>query len=314
VRRWIERWNAYWFPDTSTLSLAIIRIIAVGAQLFWFFPPLHNQITLLEKNAHFIQPQVLIRIVAAIVPRELLFTPQAFTIFYWLVVAAGFAALIGLCTRVSLFAFACGVWIIIAHWYSYGDFHHESAVFCIFLLLLAFTPAGYRLSVDALIRRRRNRPTPELVDTGIWPLKVAHVLLALTYFTAGIAKVIVGGPQWVNGYTLRHFVFADAISRGFPFGVWLAQQHTVSIALSVFSLLFELFFFLSLVFPRTGPFFFLSGIGFHIGLYLSAGHDFFSHIVLLFLLFLFIQPDWLRAWLAGHVAVRRRLQSRPALT
>jgi hypothetical protein len=314
VRRWIERWNAYWFPETSTLSLAIIRIIAVGAQLFWFFPPLHNQITLLEKNAHFIQPQMLIRIVAAIVPRELLFTPRAFTIFYWLVVAAGIAALIGLCTRVSLFAFALGVWIIIAHWYSYGDFHHESAVFCIFLLLLAFTPAGYRLSVDALIRRRRNQPAPELVATGIWPLKVAHVLLALTYGTAGIAKVIVGGPDWVNGYTLRHFVFSDAISRGFPFGVWLAQHHAVSVALSVFTLLFELLFFLSLVFPRTAPFFFLSGIGFHIGLYLSAGHDFFSHLVLLFLLFLFIQPDWLRAWLASHVAVRRRLQSRPALT
>jgi Vitamin K-dependent gamma-carboxylase len=314
VRRWIDRWNTYWFPESSTLSLAVIRIIAVGAQLFWFFPPLHNQITLLEKNTHFIQPQMLIRIVAAIVPRELLFTPSAFTIFYWLVVAAGFAALIGLCTRISLFVFALGVWIIIAHWYSYGDFHHESAVFCIFLLLLAFTPAGYRLSIDALIRRRWKRPTPATVATAIWPLKVAHVLLALTYFTAGIAKVIVGGTQWVNGYTLQNYVFSDAISRGFPFGIWLAQQHTLSIALSVFTLFLELFFFLSLVFPRTAPFFFLGAFGFHIGLYMAAGHDFFSHMVLLFLLFLFIQPDWLRAWLAGHVAVRRRLQSRPALT
>jgi len=230
------------------------------------------------------------------------------------VVLAGFAALIGLLTRLSLFVFALGVWIIIAHWYSYADIHHESAVFCIFLLLLAFTPAGNRLSIDALIRRRRNITTPDVVDTGIWPLKVAHVLLALTYFTAGLAKVVVGGPQWVNGYTLQSYILSDAIPRGFPFGVWLAQQHTLCVALSVFTLLFELFFFLSLIFPRTAPFFFLNGIAFHIGLYLAAGHDFFSHMVLMFLLFVFVQPDWLREWLSHHVAVRRRLQSRPALT
>jgi hypothetical protein len=230
------------------------------------------------------------------------------------VVAAGLAALIGFLTRLSLFVFALGVWIIIAHWYSYGDFHHESAVFCIFLLLLAFTPAGSRLSLDALIRRHRSRPVPDTTDTAIWPLKVAHVLLALTYFTAGIAKVVVGGVDWVNGYTLQNYVFSDAIARGFPFGVWLAQQHTISIALSVFTLIFELFFFLSLVLPWTAPLFFLTGIGFHIGLYLAAGHDFFSHMVLLFLLLLFIQPEWLRAWLGSHVAVRRGLQSRPALT
>jgi hypothetical protein len=314
VNRWIERWNAYWFPETSALSLAVIRIIAVGAQLFWFFPPLHNQINLLEKNSHFVQPQMLIRIVSAIVPRELLFTPAAFTVFYSAVVVAGFAALIGLLTRLSLFVFALGVWIIIAHWYSYADFHHESAVFCIFLLLLAFAPAGNRLSIDALIRRRRNITTPDVVDTGIWPLKVAHVLLALTYFTAGIAKVVVGGPQWVNGYTLQNYILSDAIPRGFPFGVWLAQQHTLCVALSVFTLLFELFFFLSLIFPRTAPFFLLNGIAFHIGLYLAAGHDFFSHMVLMFLLLVFVQPDWLREWLSHHVAVRRRLQSRPALT
>ena len=314
MNRWIERWNAYWFPETSALSLAVMRIIAVGAQLFWFFPPLHDQIMLLEKNSHFVQPQLLIRIVSAIVPRELLFTPSAFTIFYWLVVVAGFAALVGFLTRLSLFVFALGVWIIIAHWYSYAGFHHESAVFGIFLFLLAFTPAGNRLSIDSWLRRRRNRPTAETVDTGIWPLKVAHILLALTYFTAGIAKVIFGGTQWMNGYTLQNYILGDAIPRGFPFGVWLAQQHTLCVVLSIFTILFELFFFLSLVFPRTAPFFFLNGIAFHIGLYLAAGHDFFSHMVLFLLLFLFIQPEWLRQWLGRHIAVRRRLQTRPALT
>lgn len=297
--RWLERWDGHWFPPTSTLDLAIIRILAVAGQLFWFFPPLHDQITLLRKNTEFLEPQLLIRVVAAVIPRDLLFTPSAFTVFYWAVVVAGLAALLGIFTRAAIFLFALGVWIIIAHWYSYADFHHESAVFCIFLLLLAFTPAGERLSVDALRRRRRGRAgespaTAPMTDMGIWPLKVAHVLLALTYFTAGMSKVIVGGPRWINGYTLQNYIFGDALARGFPFGIWLGQQHTLAVALSVFTILFEVFFFVSLLLPRTAPFFFLSGIMFQVGLYAAAGHDFFSHMLLMFLLLLFLDPAWWR--------------------
>jgi hypothetical protein len=82
VKRWIDRWNAYWFPTTTTRHLAICRIIAVGAQLFWFFPSMDYQFNFLEKNSEFIAPQVLIRAIAAIVPRVVFFTSSAFTALY----------------------------------------------------------------------------------------------------------------------------------------------------------------------------------------------------------------------------------------
>jgi hypothetical protein len=127
---------------------------------------------------------------------------------------------------------------------------------------------------------------------AMWPLKVGHVLLAITYFSAGISKMIAGGFRWMNGYTLQDYVFADAMQRGFPFGVWLGQHHTLAVFFSVFTVLFELTFFLSLVLPRTAPFYFLNGLLFQIGLYAAAGHDFFPHMVLLFLLLLFVEPGW----------------------
>lgn len=206
----------------------------------------------------------------------------------------------GLFTRVSLFLFALGTWIFIAHGYSYGDRHHPEAVFAIFLMVLAFAPSGESFSLDALIRRRRagagQQAKEARVDTAMWPLKLAHVLLAMTYFSTGLTKMVFGGPQWLNGYTLQAYTFVDAINRDIPLGIWVGQQYPLALALSFFTIIFELFFFLSLFFTKAAPFIFIVGIFFQLGLYFTAGHPFFQHIVLLTLLLLFVTPQWWQAW------------------
>ena len=310
VKRWIERWNVYWFPTTTTLSLSISRIVAVAAQLFWFFPNLDYNLNLLVNNTEFMDPQPLIRAISAIVPRAVFFTPTVLTAIYWITVVAGITALVGLFTRTSLFVFALGIWFFVSHAYSYADIHHNEAVFCIFLLALAFAPSGKSLSLDALTRRRRARlvsnsaeesKESERVDTAMWPLKLAHVLLAMTYFSTGMSKLIDGGPAWMNGYTLQIYTFGDAMNREIPFGIWLAQQHTLAIGLSVFTILIETFFFVSLILPRTAPFIFIGALLFQIGLFVTAGHNFFQHMVLLVLLLLFINPEWWRSWWNKYV-------------
>ena len=298
MSRWIERWNAYWFPPASLRHLAICRIVAVAAQLLWFFPNLDEHVNLIRKNTGFIDPQVLIRAIAAIVPPEKLFTPGAITAIYWGTAAVGLLALVGLFTRVSLFLFAAGSWFFVAHLFSYGDRHHTEALFCIYLLLLAFAPSGERLSLDALIRRRTGRVEDggDLSDLAIWPLKVVHVLLAFTYFSAGMSKMIHSGFRWLNGYTLQSHAFGDALQRGHPLGVWLAQQHELAIVLSVFTIVLELFFWVSLFTPRWAPLFILTALGFQVGLWVTAGYDFFQHMVQLGLLLLFLYPGWWREY------------------
>lgn len=291
--RWIERWNAYWFPATPLLHLAICRIVAVATQLFWFPPDLAEHVNLLEKNTEFIEPQLIVRIISAIVPPGTFFTPSVITALYWITFGAGILALVGLFTRASLFVFTIGTWVFVAHLFSYGDRHHTEALFCIFLLLLALAPSGDRLSIDALLRRRRDAPEADgLSEMAIWPLKVMHVLFAMTYFSAGMSKLIHSGARWLNGYTLRGHTFGDALERGHPLGIWLAQQHELAVALSVFTILIEVFFFVSLFVPRFAPLFILAALGFQIGLYASAGYDFFQHIVLLVLLLFFLRPEW----------------------
>ena len=303
LKRWVDRWNAYWYPTTSTLNLGLCRILAVAAQLFLFRPRLDYQIDLLEKNSAFIDPQPIIRAITAVVSREVFFTRPVFTALYCLFVVAGIAALIGIFTRASLLFFALVNLILISHNYSYADVHHREALFAIFLTLLALSPAGESLSVDSLIRRRRERwvsgsmGVAGRADTAMWPLKLTHVLLAMTYFSTGITKLLSGGLRWINGYTLQIDLFSDAMARNRPLGIWLAGHHTLCVLLSVATILFELFFFVSLLLPRAAPFFFLSGMLFHTGLFITAGHPFFEHIFLNGLLLLFLDPEWFQTWL-----------------
>jgi vitamin K-dependent gamma-carboxylase-like protein len=296
--RLVDRWNRYWFPESSSLYLSISRIVMVATQLFWLSRPLSEHLNLVEKNRDFINPQLLTSVFAAVLPRDVFFTRSGFTLLYGGIALAGIAALVGLFTRVSLFVFALGTWILVTHVYSFGDRHHPEAVFAIVLLALAFAPSGRRLSLDAFLRRRPHPSTeaPERLDTAMWPLKLAHVLLAMTYFSTGVSKLILGGPQWLNGYTLQSHTFTEAINRDIPLGIWLGQQHGLAIVLSIMTIMLETFFFVSLILPWTAPFIFTAAFFFQLGLLLTAGHVFFEHMVLLVLLLLFIRPEWWQNW------------------
>lgn len=298
MQRWIDHWNRYWFPTTTTLNLARCRIIAVAATLYWLGPKLPGYINLATKNSEFIDPQVIIRAITFIIPRSVLFTPQGLTALYWITVIAGITALVGFFTRSSLFIFTLGIWIFIGHRYSYADVHHTESLFAIFLMSLAFAPSGNSLSIDGLIRRYRARrgsnatEPPERSALAMWPLKLAHVLLAMTYFSTGASKLLAGGLGWMNGYTVQIYTFGDAMGRDRALGIWLAQYHTLGVFMGAFTVLFELFFFVSLIRPRTAPFFFLTAILFHVGLFVLMGHPFYGHVLMNAMLLAFLQPGW----------------------
>jgi hypothetical protein len=284
--------------------------VAVGAQLFWFYPNLAEHVNLLQKNEEFIHPQLITRILVAVFSRDAVFNPGTFTLLYWGTFAVGLLALAGLFTRVSLFLFATGTWIFVAHLFSYGDRHHTEALFAIFLMLLALAPSGERLSVDGLIRRwRTGEAGAETSELAIWPLKLTLVLLGFSYLSAGMAKMVHSGLRWMNGYTLQGHTLGDALSRGHPVGVWLAQQHRLAVLLSVFTIIFELFFWTSLIAPRRWlPGFLFVALMFQVGLYVSGGYDFFQHMVLLVLLLIFLAPEW---W-ERFVHTRERERGAPA--
>jgi hypothetical protein len=294
LKRWVERWDAYWFSETTALRLSICRIVVVAAQLILFFPTLQSQLQHVLPGADFVEPQVLMVAISKVIPRDVFPTHSSLTAIYWATAVAGVTTLIGLFTRSSAFLFALGSWILAAHNYSYGEKHHTEALICVCLMLLAFGPSGECFSIDALFRRWRSHSRgrtlsnrPGKMTTAFWPLRLMQVLLALAYFSAGLCKLVFGGMAWMNGYTLQKYVFDAAVSRELPLGIWLAQQHTLCIVLSVGALLLELFFFVALIVPKTMPFFLIGGMLMHVGIYVTMWADFFQLIVLYVVFFNF---------------------------
>ena len=78
------------------------------------------------------------------------------------------------------------------------------------LLALPFAPCGARLSLDSLIarwreaarHRRRLTPPDEAEDANL-PILFMQITVALGYLFAGTSKLMIGGPEWLNGYTLQ---------------------------------------------------------------------------------------------------------------
>jgi hypothetical protein len=284
----IVAWNRTWFPETSAVRLAACRIIVVGATLLFFTSSLEQHLHLIKFNEAFIQPQTIIVALAHILTMDFLRSTAFFVLLYWVTIISGVTTLVGFWTRTSALLFSLGNLILVAHAYSYGTRHHPDAALAIFLLLLAFSPSGLCLSVDSYCKRLKGRnkhPTnasgvTAQVDNAYWPLLLTQILLSLIYLSAGLCKLRVGGLHWLNGYTLQTCLLQDAVRFQNSYGFWLAQQHELSIALSLIIVIFECFFFLTVIWKTVRPFILLAGVGLHIGIFMTMSAPFFQLLVL----------------------------------
>lgn len=282
-RRWREGWDDWWFPSDTGFRLAVCRILVVSAQLFFFMPSVSRQVDLIENNATgFIDPQWLVVAISAVGLRDVLLAPAFFEVLYVVTFVAGIACLVGLLTRPAAFVFALGNWIFVSHTYSYGEEHHGEAIICMFLMLLAFSPSGRRLSLDAVLHRWRGGEVtaPATVETAVWPLRLTQLLLAWAYFSNGLSKLVYGGLEWMNGYTLQRHILGNAVSWDKPLGLELARHHELAVLLSIGTIVIELFFPLAVFVRRTTPFFLIGGALLHVGIDVTMGAAFYQHVVL----------------------------------
>jgi vitamin K-dependent gamma-carboxylase len=79
---------------------------------------------------------------------------------------------------------------------STTHFHNNRAYLVIVLGLLTVAPCGRELSLDAWIRRRRQRPA---LDTSgpAWPLWLLRFECAVIYAASGVSKLV--DPDWFGG-------------------------------------------------------------------------------------------------------------------
>lgn len=174
------------------------------------------------------------------------------------VIAALACGAVGLASRVTCALGALGFlyWTGLA--YSFGKPHHDKVALAFAVSVLPFARVGAGLSLDALLRRWRGRPRPERVD-GL-PIRFTWFSLAVGYCGAGSAKILLGGPDWFNGYTLQGIMLGHDgdWSRVFAASTTLCRLQSVGVVAV------QVLFPLVLFWPRARWFFLPAATAFHL--------------------------------------------------
>lgn len=325
VRRLTAALDRYWFAPASLRDLALARILAFGTQtlLFIVVPggrlrSFSEQVQQAEADLIAYQPITALKVL--LLPwgpwGEVRPSALFLTVTFAVAIVAGVLATVGLYARVAMLCAAAANTLLVAHWYSYGDYHHAEALMIIALNVLAVAPSATVWSVDAARRRgwrRRIRSGAggSADDSSVfarWPLRLMQWLIALTYLSAAGSKLYYGGPSWVNGYTMTYQFLRVGVSGNREVALFMASLPPwVHIAPSVFALLFELTFVVAVVVPRTAWLYVLAGAGFHLGIYLTMEIAFFQTIVLYCVFIESLRLHWPRF-------LRVSLRDRPSST
>ena len=152
-------------------------------------------------------------------------------------------------------------WMLVAM--SYGKVDHDRFAFLVALAVLPSVPAP-----------EDERDSTEAAG---WALRCVQVAVVLTYFLAAISKLRYGGLAWLNGGTLmwavlrRGTVFADPLINN----PWTLQASQWGIVI------FEFLSPLLLVPGRTGRWFLVAALAFHLGTFATITIIFLPHIMCL---------------------------------
>ncbi len=152
-------------------------------------------------------------------------------------IAAGVGFVVGAWFRLSGPLFAVAMLMLCTYRSSWGQLLHFENLMVLHLLVVSVAASADVWSVDA--RRRRRRPHRSERPDYATPLRLACIVVVITYVVAGVAKLRYGGLGWVDGDTLRNHVAYTAarldllggepspLARPFVERAWLAQPLAV---------------------------------------------------------------------------------------
>jgi predicted DCC family thiol-disulfide oxidoreductase YuxK len=307
MRRLLAALDRHWFAPASLGDLALVRIVAVGAQLLFFIPKLSYQLRLAQADSSLYKPLYPLKVLLLPLGGWGVRPDPMFLRAAWLAaIVSGVLALVGRYTRPSLLIFAAANTILQAHEYSYGELHHAQAPMIIALWILAVSPAGKGWSLDDLALRtatatRSLKFTPRAVSDYLstyarWPIRLIQWLLALVYFSAGLEKLTLGKLDWYNGYTLAYYLLQDGVRYNLGPSLFLAGHPKFLALISVGAAVLELTFGAAVLVPRVAWAYVLGGALLHLSIYGLQRAPFFQFIAL-YIVFLEPIRAHLPAWL-----------------
>jgi len=193
-------------------------------------------------------------------------------------VGAALVAAAGLAIRVSLpVALGCSL-VLDGMLNSAGRIIVGDAVLtlCLIVLVASGRAAGEALS----LRGRGSRATG--VRYG-WPIRTMMIVVALTYFFAGVQKWRYSGAAWFTSDNLRWILYGQPHPNDLAF--FVADRPLLAHVLAVGALLLETCFPLILLVPRLRWLFIPAAVALHVGIRLTIGLDYSAQWLALLVVF-----------------------------
>lgn len=282
VSRLGRRVADWWFAPAPAERLAAVRI-ATGGFVFYQLWRLFDKFAAIART-----PEAQWNPVG---PLHLLSGPLAPSTFdVWNAVHLGLATcfLVGFAHRALAPLYAVSTIFYFAYRTAWGGVLHADNLFSFHILCLALGPAASAWSIDAWLARRwpdRGRwlrsPALPAVDWRFgWNLKLVGAVTTITYFLAGMAKVVTNpGFGWASGKNLLDQIGNDALYKELVSSgtgataivPWVYQHPEVLLIAATGTLIIEVGAPLALLHRRLGWVWSVATWGMHQGIAIVMG-------------------------------------------
>lgn len=206
-------------------------------------------------------------------------------------VAACLCAVAGLATRPAALLGCLSALYLLGLPQFFGKISHPTHALAWFAALLAASPCGDALSVDAWLaaRRGRRRASGPAVAYG-FPLRCAWLLIGVAYWFPGLAKLR-AGPEWIFSENLKLLMYSFWAARDFVPLIRIDRYPLLYQGAAATTVAVELGFLPALFLPRLRPLAIAAGMFFHLMVaeYLRI---FFTPLMACYVVFV----DWAALW------------------
>lgn len=125
-----------------------------------------------------------------------------------------------------------------------------------------------------------------LSGTGtLWEIVLIKVAIAQMYFSAGLQKITKGIDNWINGRLLQIYLSENYLWSDSKPALRLAARQRFCAFLSICTLIFELSFWIVLVFPELTYLYVAGALLFHIGTLVTMRINYLKYLSPVYLVF-----------------------------
>lgn len=304
------------FPRHAASNLAVMRILigCFAGWVQWTFRSSTLQ-TCMNTPDRFFQPVGVLAFMSEPMNDRL------FHVLHDTQLALTVTFVLGLFSRVLAPLFSVLLLVVLTYRQSWGFIYHTENLVVLHVLVLGLARSADVLSLDALLRTRAQRwlaailaPAPALPSWRYgWPARLMILVMGVTYWVAGMAKLGTNGIAWITdahlldhigNNALRYLLFTDGAS---PLTYYVyAWPHWVWVVLGLGSITLELVAPLAVLGGRVSVVLAVLLFGFHWGIRLLMGIPFSYQLSGI------AYAPYLR-WDRALGFVRRRVRALPAL-